>query len=815
MAETRKMWFQDIRFSLRLLGRHKSFYAITILTLAVGIGATTSIFNVTNQALLGSLPYRDPGQLVAAWTPGTVPKGVFLTLRHRNLHTLTAIAAYSTSGFNLTRNGEAKRLIGSFVSGNLFSVLEGPPPLMGRTLQTGDDDVGQDHAAVISYQLWQDQFQGDSKIIGRTIDLNNMGYQIVGIMPNEFHFPSKETQLWVPLQIDPANSIDLWGINSLTMIGRLRGVADTRDATAEIRSIVPRLRTSFPWNMPNEWGSTVSVISLHQSIVGNFRTKALVLFAAVIALLLISCANIGNLMLFRALGRQREITMRLALGANGVRIFTQLIIESVVIALCGGVAGLLLALMGTSLLQSILPATTPYLGEVRFGGPAFLFALLISIFSGILFGLAPSLQAKHANLVDVLKSSDDRLTTGRRQRYLQSFLVCGEIALSVMLVIAAGLMIKTLRNLEHVKIGFTSQHLLSARIDLNSSNCNTAAKCFVFYDDLLSRVRSQGGIRKAAIVNGLPLSGGVFPFPLEAEGYPIGSGALPPTATKYIISPGYFSTMQIPILRGRTFTAQDQPNTPGVVIVSASMAQHFWPNQNPIGKRIRPLWQQQWRTIVGVAGDVKSYAVGDAPNWAPKWAVYIPYTQSGTYGADNTPWAMTLVVRTAGRPANYAETLRSLLANVNPSVPMSNINTMEDILAISLSNPKSIMSLLTGFAGVAIALAIVGIYGILAFSVRARDAELSLRLALGAQARDLILLVVRQAMFLALLGIGIGLVGAALLVRVLHGMLFGVAPLDPVTFVVSPVVILAAALVASYVPARRASNVDPTKVLRG
>jgi putative ABC transport system permease protein len=598
------------------------------------------------------------------------------------------------------------------------------------------------------------------------------------------------------------------------MIGRLRAGATPQQATAEIRSIVPQLRKSFPWPMPNEWGSTTSVISLQQYIVGDFRAKVIVLFAAVILLLLVSCANMGNLLLSRALGRQREIAARLALGASRARILAQLLTESIVIAVCGGAVGLLLAIAGTSLLKTMLPANTPYLQEIGVDGRVLLFTFLVSAISGVLFGLAPALQAMRSNVGDVLKSSGSRVTFGRRQQQMQSALVCGEITLSLVLIIAAGLMVKTLWKLEQVKVGFVPQHVLSARINLNRSNCKNPDKCVVFYDELLSSIRSLPGTTKAAVVNGLPLSGGVFPFPIEVEGSPTVSGTAPPTATQYVVTPEYFSTMQIPIVRGRTFDSQDQPQNAGVVIVSASMANHFWPGQDAVGKHLRPVWQPQWRTIIGVVDDVKSYAVGDAPGWAPEWAVYIPYTQSGTYGESSFPSTMTLVVRTAEAPSGYAGLLRSALTSLDATVPMSNIRTMEELLSTAVSAPKSLMSLLIVFAAIALVLGIIGIYGVLAFAVRSRAAELGMRVALGAQPKDLAFMVLRQAISLTLVGAIIGLAAAALLMQVLRGILFGVAPLDPATFIIAPVLMLAAALIASYVPARRASSLDPIKALR-
>ena len=384
-------WQQDIRFSLRLLARHKSLSAIMIITLAIGIGATTSVFSVVNRVLLRPLPYPEPERLVLAWAAGAVPKGVFLLAQQKNLHTMESIAAFSPSGFNLTDEGEAERLDGSLVSANFFSVLGGPHAQMGRIFQTGEDRIGQDRVVVISYQLWQRRFRGAENVVGRTIKLNDTGYQIVGVMPKEFRFPSADIQLWVPLHVDPANAIDLWGINSLTMIGRLRAGADPKQATAEMRSIVPQLRSGFPWPMPNAWGSTTAVISLQQYTVGDFRTKVVVLFAAVVLLLLVSCANMGNLLLSRALGRQREIAARLALGASGSRILAQLLTESVVIAICGGAVGLLLAVAGTSLLKIMLPADTPYLQEIGVDGRVLLFTFLVSAVSGILFGLAPAI----------------------------------------------------------------------------------------------------------------------------------------------------------------------------------------------------------------------------------------------------------------------------------------------------------------------------------------------------------------------------------------------------------------------------------------
>jgi putative ABC transport system permease protein len=426
----------------------------------------------------------------------------------------------------------------------------------------------------------------------------------------------------------------------------------------------------------------------------------------------------------------------------------------------------------------------------------------------------PGWHAGGDDIGSVLNSDGARLTLGRRRQRLQAFLVCGEVTLSVILIIASGLMMKTLWTLERVKLGFNPQDVLTARINVNNANCKNPEKCFVFYDELLTRVRPQAGITKAALTNGLPLSGNVYPFPLEAEGSPVSAGTQPATATQYIVSPDYFSAMQIPALRGRLFDVQDQPQSAGVVMVSSSMANHFWPGQDPIGKHIRPIWQTQWRTIVGVVDDVRSYAVGDAPSWAPEWTVYIPYAQSGTYGTNNIPWTMTLVVRTSGVPADSAGILRSTLAGIDPTVPMSEVRTMDAVLSAAVSTPKVVMALLTGFAAIALTLGLIGIYGVLSFTVRSRTAELGVRMALGAKPRDLALMVVKQAMYIALAGTAVGLAAAAFLTQALRGMLFRVAPLDPVIFIAAPLLLLATALVASYIPARRASTLDPIKALR-
>lgn len=806
---------QDIHFGSRQLRKNLGFTIVATFTLALGIGANTAIFSLVSGILLRPLPYSHPSELVSLTATdhgGTYPKGAFAALREQ-IHTMDVAAYAEGHDFNLTHFGEPTRLSGTAVSANLFSVL-GARAELGRIFVPGEDAPGNDSYVILSHDLWKRRFQGDPGVIGRSIELEGVSRQVVGIMPADFHFPSPRAALWVPLHNEPQNPSTYWAGDFMPVIGRLRPGVTIQQASGEIRLFQSHVFALFPWTMPKSWNADISVVPLRDGMVTDIRTRLLLLLGAVTLVLLIACANVANLTLSRAATRESEIGIRVALGAGPRRIVRQLLTESVLLSAIGAVLGFVSAAFGLAAIKSVLPADTPRLLDVHLDWRVLLFTGMLAVLTGLAFGLAPALQAARPSLVDTLNSASRGAVLSISRR-LRGSLAVAEVALSVMLVIAAGLLIRSFWALSHVDTGFRTQHILTARITPDEPFCNDKERCLAFYRDLVDRVRSSPGIASAALVNTLPLGGRVAKRSFDLEDFTVASS--PETQPLFwldVVTPDYFRVMGIPLLSGRWFNDADESGGPPVVVLTAATAKRFWPDGSAVGKHVRFLNDSTWRTVVGIVADVRAYDLEHSEPDYMRGTAYVPYTSLATLEDGRLPAEMTIAVRTTSSSPDAATRLRNTLLAGSSNIPISEVTTMKAVVAEAASAPASTAFLFTTFASVALVLGIVGIYGVLAFLVSRRRREMGVRMALGAQRRDVLLLVMREGAKFAFIGIALGLAGAFCTARLLASQLYGVSPMDSLTYAGVAILVAIVSLLAAFIPARRASRVDPMVALR-
>jgi putative ABC transport system permease protein len=799
------MW-QDLRYGARILRKNPGFSAIAVLTLALGIGANTAMFSLVNGILLRPLPFPQPERLVRV--TGFYPQGGLASLRQQT-RTMTVASYADGHDVNLTGWGEPARLTSTLVSAELFSVL-GAQAAMGRTLLPGEDAAGRDQVAILSHALWLERFAGDPAIIGRTITLDGVGRAIIGVMPADFGFPSVRTQLWLPLHIDPQRASTYWAGDYMPVIGRLKPGVPITDAAAEARLMQSRLLALFPWPMPADWNKDVSAIPLQQAMVGDTRTRLLLLLAAVALVLGIACANVANLLLSRGATRDKEMAVRAALGAGRLRIVRQLLIESVLLACVGGALGVAMAAWGLRLLERLVPADTPRLAEVTLDWRVLLFAAMLAIAAGIGFGLTPALHAARVALTDSLKAGGRGGSSPGSQR-VRSLLVVGEIALATMLVVASGILIRSFWKLSHVNPGFRPDGVQTLRINPNDTLCANGERCLSFYRALLDRARPLPGLENVALINTLPLGGRVEKRSVSLD-TPVMRRQPEPLAWMHVITPDYFEVMHIPLLRGRRFTESETTGNPPVVIVTASTARRLWPDAEPLGRHLRLVGQQAWHTVVGVVADVRAYDLQrDEPEWIRGGSIYVPYSPNAVLENGRLPTAMTLVARTALDDtqlddARLAATLRATVSRLNQEASVSEVRTMPA--------HRSTTSLFGAFAGLGLLLGMIGVYGVLSFFVSKRAREIGIRLALGAQRRDVLKLVLVEGARYAATGVVIGMAAAFGLTRLMASELYAVQPTDPLVFASVTSLLFAVTLLACYVPARRAMRVDPLIALR-
>ncbi|MCM3901967.1 MAG: ABC transporter permease [Pyrinomonadaceae bacterium] len=806
---------KDIRYGIRSLLKRPGFTAIAVITLALGIGANTAIFSVVNAVLLRSLPFHDAEELVTLWERS--PKqgyeqnppsaGSYVDWREQN-RVFAQMAIYAPSRkFNLSLGDQPERLSGAAVSTSLFNLL-GVRPIQGRTFSSEEEQPGKDQVALISHDLWQKHFAGDPNSVGRTITLDGKTYTIVGVMPEGFQFPGgsgtvlrifapETADLWVPLALD-ADTLSQRSSHSLNVIGRLKPGITLAQATAEMDAIQQRLEQQYPTHYV---GSHVKVVPLAEQVVGTARRPLLVLWGAVALVLLISCANVANLLLSRSSTRKKEFALRAALGAGRLRIIRQLLTESLLLSIVGGIAGTLLAAWGVQILSSIVPPDFPRQEEIAIDGWVLGFTLLISVLTGIIFGLAPAIQSTKLDLIDALKASGRNSASSHRHS-LRSLLVMSEMALALILLIGAALMIQSFLRLRHVSPGFISDNVLTMEVSL-PRNSYPRERRSSFFQQLIERAQSVPGAQVVAAAKHLPLSGDNMNFAFDVEGRPFPPGKSPGADCRFV-TPEYFNALRISLIKGRVFSESDGPQAPPVLLINQTMADRYFPDEDPIGKRMQLGINNFAGQIIGIVGDVKHVGLDAEVNNE----VYGLYSQAPFFTD------MTLLVRTPGDPMSLVGAIRNELATLDKQVSIGKVRTMDMIAAESVAQPR-FRTLLLGLFGIsALLLASVGIYGVMSYAVTQRTQEIGIRMALGAQVSDVRKLVIGNGMTLALIGVAIGLAGAYGLTRLMASLLFGISATDAPTFAAISAVLIAVALIACYIPARRATKIDPLVALR-
>ncbi len=807
---------KDIRYGIRGLLKRPGFTAIAVITLALGIGANTAIFSVVNAVLLRPLAFQNPGQLVTLWERN--PKqgyeqnppaaGNFVDWREQN-RVFAQMAIYAPSRkFNLSRGDQPERINGAAVSSSLFDLL-GVRPDLGRTFSSEDEQPGKDQVALISKSLWQRHFSADGNPVGRQITLDNKTYTIVGVMPEGFQFPGgsgtvlriftpEVAELWVPLVLD-ADTLSQRSAHSLNVIARLKPGITVEQATAEMDVIQQRIEKQYPTFYV---GSNVKVVPLAEQIVGKARRPLLVLWGAVAFVLLISCANVANLLLSRSSSRKKEFALRAALGAGCLRIIRQLLTESLLLSFAGGITGTLLAAWGVQVVSTIVPSDFPRRGEIAIDGWVLGFTLLISMLTGIIFGLAPAIQSTKMDLTEALKASGRNSAGSSHRHSLRSLLVMSEMAMALVLLIGAALMIQSFLRLRQVGAGFTSDNVLTMEVSLPLSSYPPERRP-VFFQQLLERTRSVPGVQVVAAAKHLPLSGDNMNFAFDIEGQPFPPGRSPGADVRFVTA-DYFKALRISLIKGRAFSESDGPQAPHVLLINKAMADRFFPNEDPIGKRLQLGINSFAGQIVGIVGNVKHVGLDAEVNDE----VYLPYSQ-GPFALD-----MTLLARTTGDPMSLSGVIRNELATLDKQVSIGKVRTMDTIASESVAQPR-FRTLLLGLFGIAaLLLASIGIYGVMSYAVTQRTQEIGIRMALGAQVGDVRKLVIRNGMTLALIGVAIGLAGAYALTRLMASLLFGISSTDVPTFAAISAGLVAVALIACYIPARRATKVDPLVALR-
>jgi putative ABC transport system permease protein len=799
---------------VRVLWKSPGFTLVTILALALGIGANSAIFSVVNGVLLRPLPYPTAERLVflSEWSQ-QVPN---MSVSYPNYQDwrdqgtgFEQLAAFRSAGFTLTGAGEPEQLSAREVSWNFFPAL-GVAPAVGRNFTAEEDKPGAQRTVLVSYGFWQRRFGGNPAVVGQPVTLNNESYTVLGVLPQTFEWQA-QVDVFAPLGLHADRMQDRDSHPGIYLIGLLRPGVTVEQARAEMDTITARLAAQYP--KTNE-GNRYTLTTLQNRATQDIRAALLVLLGAVGFVLLIACANVANLLLARAATRSKEIAVRTALGAGRWRIIRQLLTESVLLSVAGGVLGLLFALWGVDALLAVLPEDIPRLLVMNIGldTRVLIFTLGVSILTGLLFGLAPAIQVSKANLNEALKEGGRSATGGAHRNWVRSVLVVSEVALSLLLLVSAGLLMKSFLNLQRADIGFNPDGVLTMRVPLPEARYKENGQIENFYRALLQRVEHLPGVQTAALTRGLPMNGGIESG-VTVEGQEITNLKDTVVAVNLTCSPDYFRAMEIPLVKGRYFTDQDRTDTQPVAIIDEQMAGRFFANADPLGKRIKlggAASPFPWMQIVGVVRHVKHYG----PDEEGRVELYRPYFQLPNVPDAQFNRSMLLVARTAGDPAALTGALRNAVRELDKDQPVSEVQPMARIVAASVAPQKFATWLLAVFAAAALALAALGLYGVMAYSVTQRTHEIGVRMALGAARRDVLRLIVGQGMRLTLVGVGLGLVGALLLTRVMKSLLYGVSAADPVTYGGVALLLALVALLACLLPARRATKVDPLVALR-
>jgi len=794
---------QDIRYAIRMIARNPRFAVVTLAVLAIGIGATTAIFSVASVALFRPLPFPDSSSIARIWDfqPefGQTPLSYreFTDVRDRN-DVFSSVAAMQGGQANLTGTGDPVKLYQARVSVDFFNVMKWAPR-MGRTFLPEEDRLGGNNVAMLSEKLWKQRFGGSRDIIGQSIQLDGASYTVVGVLGNDSPFLDI-FDVWRPLAADP-KAILPRDLHFLTVVGRLKPEVTMRQAGANLETLAAARQKQYSTD------HGLQAVSLQSSLFGDSRPMMLAFLIAVAFLLLIAWANVANLQLVRAGGRQREIAVRIAIGAGRGRLVRQLFTESLVLSLAGALLGILLAYATVPLLVGFSPDSISWVKTAKIDPAVLLFALCISVITGAIFGLLPALQASKPDLVESLKEGSK--STSGSANILRGALVVSEIALALILLVGAGLTMRSFFRLTNVHSGFEPENVLTMKVPLATGKYKEDRQQAEFYHDLLERVASLPDTKAAGLVNSLPLSGEGIDGDVGVRGYVPASPADAPHSEKYLISPDYFRVMGIPLLKGRFFNSGDVPGAPPVAIINEAMARQFWPDSDPIGKEIQFHWiNADWQRVVGVVGDVKNVSL-DQP---VPLETYLPYSQAIDPSVE--PYGLTLIVKTKGDPLAAVPMVRGQVLDLDRDQPVSDVNSLSKVLSNSVSQPKSITFILGFFAGIALLLAAVGIYGVISYWVSHRTKEIGIRMALGADRASVLGMVAGQAAKIILAGIGIGLIGAFALTRLMSTLLFGVAPTDPLTFSLILAMLVIIGLLASYIPALKATRIDPVTAIR-
>jgi putative ABC transport system permease protein len=797
---------QDIRYGFRMLAKNPAFTAIAVLTLALGIGANTAVFSVVNGVLLRPLPFPEPGRLVwmqsaslgaSDWSGGPLSPPDFKDIREQS-KSFDHLVAFIQNPATLSGTGEPERVPGAVVTSDFFSMLGGNPAY-GRTFLPDDDEVELPNVVMLSHGLWQRRFGGDPAVVGKMVTLDGRSMTVVGVMPAGFKFP-EEAELWQPLPLK-LREMSVRRFHFLSVIGRLKDGITQQQAQADVTGICRNLAKAYPASN-TDYGA--QVIPLEENLVGSLKPTFTVLMIAVGFVLLIACANVASLLLARATSRQKEIAVRASLGAGTFRMVRQLLTESMMLSLMGGGLGILLAVWGIGFLVSLSPADIPRLDEVSVNGTVLAFTLGISALTGLIFGIVPALKSARLDLTETLKEGGRGSSAGRGRHRLHSILVASEIAIALVLLIGAGLMLRSFQRLGNVNPGFDASNVLTMQVSLPFTKEEDAPKWAEFFRQLMDRVKSLPGVESAGGITELPLSGQLNDTSFTIDGQPPPAPGEGHFAQQPRVTPDYFKAFGIPLLKGRYFTEQDGPNAPKVVIISESLARKYFPKEDPIGKRMTIDFEKPFDCeIVGVVGAIRQYSLDSGL----AQAMYVPEAQS-----PNT--MMNIVVRSTVAPLAMASAVKKEVQTLNSSLPVYQIRSMQQVMASSVARPRLRTLLLTIFSCVALILAAAGIYGVMSYSVSQRTHEIGIRMALGARQNDVLKMVVGKGLLLALIGIGAGLAMAFGVTRFIASLLYDVRPTDPLTFICIAGILAGVAFLASYIPARRATRVDPMEALR-
>jgi predicted permease len=814
---------QDIRFALRMLRKNPGFVSVAALTLALGIGASTAVFSLVNAVLLKPLPYPNSEQIVFPWRQS--PPGLNLGYNDfpwgrneflffaQESKTFEALGAFRSDSFNLTGSGDPARLDGLRASAGFFPAL-GVSPLLGRTFTEDEDQPGHEHSVVLGYQLWRDRFSGDPAILGRTLELNGDAYTVLGVMPRGFVFPraqempgsftfAREVQLWIPLALSrgpliPAES------SELAVVGRLKSGITVAQGQAEMDVLGQRLQAQFP----RAKGWFISrVTPMARQLAGDTRRPLLLILGAVGIVLLIACSNVAGLLLTRSLGRKREFTLRAALGADKWRLIRQLLTESLLLAACGGLLGVVLAAAAIHFVKILGPSNIPRLGETALDFRVLAFALGVSLVAGVFFGLAPAITATQENLIGSLKEGGPRSGESHATTKLRNALLVSEVALAFILVIAAGLLAQTFFHLLSVDPGFNPSRVLTFELSLPASKYTNQEQIVALYQGALQQLRALPDVESAGITETLPMGGATEGTALRIPGHPVTDPNDRPYSNYTMASPGYLAAVGTPLLRGRDFLESDTADSMPVTIVNSAMAKKYWSGEDPIGKQVGPLSQlYPAATIIGIVADTKRLSLREEP--PPE--MYVPYTQK--------VWpsllTMDVVLRTKADPVSAAAAARGAIRSVDPDLPLANIATLETLVDGSVTQQRFAVVVLGAFGALALLLASIGMYGVISYSTMQRTQEIGIRMALGAQRGNVLTMVLGHGSRLAGLGIAIGLAAALAMGHTMASFLYGVRPTDPLTLAGVSLLLLAVALIACYIPARRAMRTDPVIALR-